>query len=476
MVSQSESPARLRATYWLALAAVFCAFVALRLYHGGAPLVDDSAWRQVDTASEAWFFIHKGLGPLPQLFYNGPGPNYVQLEFPFLPLTVALLSHVFPFGSWLLHGVATAYSTLSLLFLWLFVRRVLGPQVALWAAAVFAVQPLGIFFGRAFQPEPAMVAGTMAALWLTARYADRGGRLNYLLAVAAFTFAVAAKLPASLASPAVFLLALRRDRILSPRPWLLLAVPALAAGGYTLWAGTMVSPGYNFVVIILQLLQHKSYHVGIASVPQFWYHFLLETCITGAGALPLALGLVAVPPLRRASWFWGWAAGLLLWCLVVVRHIRFEYYLVPLLPWLAIAEGAGLEQLVRWCGGTRLAAFGAAAFVLAGSLLFSLRPLSELYTLDMYSYHAGTALRAALGPGPVILGTQSPVVLFYSRHHGWRTNSLTMAQLRTWRAAGAHYYIPVWSKQIPAVARYVRSHYLKRTAGPVVYYDLRRAP
>ncbi len=415
-------------------------------------------------------------GPLPQLFYNGPGPNYVQLEFPFLPLTVAVLAHVFPFGSWLLHGVAVAYSTLSLVFLWLFVRRVLGPQVALCTAAVFAVQPLGIFFGRAFQPEPAMLAGTTAALWLTARYADEGGLTNYLLAMAAFTFAVAAKLPASVASPAVFLLALRRDRVWSVRPWLLLAVPALIAGGYTLWAGSMVVAGFNFVTSILQLLVHKGYHVGIASAPAFWYHFLLGTCITGAGALPLALGLAAVPPLRRAAWFWAWAAGLLLWCLVVVRHIRFEYYLVPLLPWLAVAEGAGLDLLLRWCGGKRLAALGVAASVLVGSLLFSLRPLAELYTLDLYSYHAGTALRTALKPGPVILGTQVPVILFYSRHHGWRTNSLTMAQLRRWRAAGAHYYIPLWSKQNTAVTRYVRTHFLKRTAGPVVYYNLRRAP
>ena len=62
MASDADSAGgRPGAAHWLALGAVLCAFVALRLYHGGAPLVDDSAWRQADTASEAWFFIHKGL-------------------------------------------------------------------------------------------------------------------------------------------------------------------------------------------------------------------------------------------------------------------------------------------------------------------------------------------------------------------------------------------------------------------------------
>ena len=468
-------PDRLQTWEWVLLALVTAAFVALRLYHGGAPLVDDSDWRQTDTASEAWFFIHRGLGLLPQLFYNGPGPNYVQLEFPFLPITVALLAHVFQFGSWLLHSVAAAYDTLAMVCLWFFARETVGRRAAWWVAGVFAVQPLGIFFGRAFQPEPAMLAGMTATLWLTARWARRGGAVNYVLALAAFSFAILAKLPAAIIAPAVFFLALRGRRWSDPAVWGLVIVPVVPAALYTIWAGTVVTPGYNFITIILQLLRQSSYHVGVPSAPEFWYHFLLETCISGAGAVPLAVGFLS-PSIRKEIWFWTWGAALLLWCVVVMRHIRFEYYLVPLLPWFALAEGAGLSLLITWAAENRAVQAFIAAAVLIGTPLFSLRVLHELYTLDEFSYQAGIALRKDLGPGPVILGTENPPILFYSRHHGWRTSELTMAELQRWMAKGARYYIPLTSLGNPTVAAYVRQHFRREVAGPIVYYELDKPP
>ncbi len=435
------------------------------------PLVDDSDWRQTDTASEAWFFIHDGLGLLPQLFYNGPGPNYVQLEFPFMPLTVALLAHLAHFGSWLLHSVAVGYDTVALVFLWLFCRREFGARAAWWVGAVFAVQPLGIFFGRAFQPEPAMLAGVTATLWAVSRWSRLGGAGNYLLALVAGAFALLAKLPSALIAPAILLLAVRGRRWSDPAAWGLLLIPAVPAAAYTIWAGALVSPGYNFITIIVQLLRQSSYHVGVPSAPEFWYHFFLECCISGAGALPLLVGLLH-PDLRPRAWFWAWGGALVLWCVVVMRHIAFEYYLMPLLPWLALAEGVGLGQLVSWLAGSRTAQVLVVAGVLVGTPLFTLRPLNELYTLNWPDYQAGVALRAKLGPGPVILGTENPPILFYSRHHGWRTNQLTMAELQQWIAAGARYYIPLGSLTIPSVQQYVTQHFQREVAGPVVYYIL----
>ncbi len=456
---------------WMGLGLVLALFIGLRLYHGGMPLVDDSDWRQTDTASEAWFFLHQGLGLLPQLFYNGPGPSYVQLEMPFLPWTVALLGHLFPFGDWLLHSVAVGYSTAGLICLWLFARRRFGDGVALATAAIFTVSPLGIFFGRAFQPEPAMVAGITASLWLTQRWADRGGTGNYLLAMAAIAFALLAKLPAAVVTPAIFLIALQRSRWNRIEPWALLAVPTLLAGLYTVYGGIAVTPGYNFVTTIFQLLRHSSYHVGLSSAPEFWYHFLLEASISGAGAIPLAVGLLS--PRLRQGWFWAWAGALVLWCLLVVSHIRFEYYLVPLLPWLAIAEGVGLWEIVGRLGNRRLIQGAIVAAVIVGTPLFSLHTLQELYTLNWTDYQIGIALRADLGPGTLILGTENPPILFYSRHHGWRTSQLTMSELQRWIAKGAHYYIPLGSLSIPAVQTYVQTHFAREMAGGAVYYNLR---
>ncbi len=466
-------PAGRRALPWIGFGILLALFIGLRLYHAGMPLVDNSDWRQTDTASEAWFFHKLGLGLLPQLFYNGPGPNYVQLEMPFMPWTVAILAHFLPFGSWLLHGVAVGFSTCGFVCFWLFCRRRFGDGIAVAAATVFAVEPLGIFFGRAFQPEPAMMAGIMASLWLTQRWADRGGTGAFLLAVAAFTFAVLAKLPAATVAPAVFFIALARSRWNRIEPWALVVVPAIAAGAYTVYGGLHVKPGYDFITLILSMLRQSTYHVGDASQSVFWYRYFLESSIAWVGVVPFAVGL-ASRPLRASGWFWAWGGALALWCLVVVRHIRFDYYLMPLLPWIALAEGVGLWAILRLL--TRRHALQGAILgaVALGTVVGALPPLKHLYTLYLPDYRLGVALRRELAPGTtIILGTENPPILFYSRHHGWRTNQLTMTELQQWLAEGAAYYIPFGSLSLPSVETYVQAHFTREMVDGTVYYDLR---
>lgn len=457
---------------WVAFGLLLAVFIGLRLYHAGMPLVDNSDWRQTDTASEAWFFHKLGLGLLPQLFYNGPGPNYVQLEMPFLPWTVAILAHFLPFGSWLLHGVAVGFSTFGFVCFWLFCRRRFGDGIAVAAATAFAVEPLGIFFGRAFQPEPAMMAGITASLWLTQRWADRGGTGALLLAVAAFTFAVLAKLPAVTVAPALFVIALRRSRWNRMEPWVLLGVPGIAATAYTVYGGLHVKPGYDFITLILSMLHQSTYHVGDASQSVFWYRYFLESSIAWVGLIPFAVGL-ASKPLRSSGWFWAWGGALALWCLVVVRHIRFDYYLMPLLPWIAVAEGVGLWAIVRVLRRRRAVQGAILGAVALGTVLGALPALTHLYALYLPDYRLGIALRTELAPGTtIILGAENPPILFYSRHHGWRTDQLTMTELRHWLAEGAAYYIPFGSLSLPPVQTYVQTHFARESVDGIVYYDL----
>jgi hypothetical protein len=64
----------------------------IRLYGIENPFVDFSSWRQIDTVSVARFFAENDFNIFhPQLLYDGPGPNYSQLELQITTFIIALL-------------------------------------------------------------------------------------------------------------------------------------------------------------------------------------------------------------------------------------------------------------------------------------------------------------------------------------------------------------------------------------------------
>ncbi len=70
--------------------------VLLRLYHIHNPLLDHPAWRQGDTASIARNFATLQYNIMyPQTNYDGPPPNYVELELQIVPFLAASLYKVF---------------------------------------------------------------------------------------------------------------------------------------------------------------------------------------------------------------------------------------------------------------------------------------------------------------------------------------------------------------------------------------------
>ncbi len=70
--------------------------IVLRLYHIHNPLLDHPGWRQGDTASIARNFATLKYSILyPQTNYDGPPPNYVELELQIVPFFAATLYKIF---------------------------------------------------------------------------------------------------------------------------------------------------------------------------------------------------------------------------------------------------------------------------------------------------------------------------------------------------------------------------------------------
>ena len=86
-----------RERWWLlGLGAILLLGLALRLKGIHNPLLDHPGWRQGDTASIARNFFRLQYNIMfPQTTYNGPPPNYVELELQIVPFLAASLYKIF---------------------------------------------------------------------------------------------------------------------------------------------------------------------------------------------------------------------------------------------------------------------------------------------------------------------------------------------------------------------------------------------
>jgi hypothetical protein len=167
----------------------------LRLLFIHQPFVDAASWRQADDAIIADNFFRGHLNIfLPEISWNGPGPNYVGYEFQLTTYLAALLYHLFGQADWIGRGISVAFGLWGIFAFYSLVRRAFNEERALVSCAVFAVTPGGIFVDRSFLPDPVMVSLVLTSFWMLLAYLqDR--RMRYLgLAVLTGTFGLLTKI------------------------------------------------------------------------------------------------------------------------------------------------------------------------------------------------------------------------------------------------------------------------------------------
>jgi 4-amino-4-deoxy-L-arabinose transferase-like glycosyltransferase len=469
-------------TGWLVPAGLVLLTAALRLYHVGVPFVDVSDWRQTDTASIAYFYYRSGIALLhPQLWHDGPGPDYTQLELQIAPALAALLAHLVGYSDTLLRLVAIGLFSLSVLPLWDLVRRRLGPEAALWCGVVYALLPLGVYFGRAFQAEPAMMCAGNLALWAADRYGARPGLARWLALVAAAALAVLAKLP-----NALLLLPMAALALGPGRPWRrlwrqalplagLVVLPSAAAAWYTLAVGRVAAHGGSEYVDFIVRSLGDAYLTGNPSLASFAWRDGLGLLFTPPGALAAAYGAWRLAPRvarGRHLWLAAWLFALLAYAAVVLRTIRLQYYLLPLEPFVAVLAGEGLAALPAPWGrpALRRGTQALAAGLILGLGLLLLRTYWPPY---WPWYRLGTELDRDLPPSATIVlgGTENPTVFYYARRHGWRLDPVTPGAVAQYAALGAGYLVPAVALD-PCLAAYLDAHYRTLLVGDTTVWDL----
>jgi len=150
------------------------AFV-VRLYRFNNPIADWHSWRQADTSAVSRSFVQKGFDVLHPTFEdisNVPSGldnpmGYRFVEFPIYNVAQAggfLLFRTFTLEEW--GRLVTIFASLiTLLFVFLLLKKYAGKIAAFSAAFFLAFNPYTIYYSRTILPDPSMVAATLGAIY-----------------------------------------------------------------------------------------------------------------------------------------------------------------------------------------------------------------------------------------------------------------------------------------------------------------------
>ncbi len=417
--------------------------LALRLRGIHDPILDHPGWRQGDTAAIARNFATLDLNPLhPQTDYDGPPPNFVELELQIVPFLAALLYKLFGIHEIFGRLISIAFSLGTVAIAGVFTRRIFGSRLAGCVAALaFAVYPGSVYYGRTFMPDTTMTFFLTAAVyaawcWIEADAGPVFGR-RFAIAAALAATAVLAK-PVALVAivPIVAMFVARRGpahALRSPEAYAFLAVALAPYLAYDAYLRSIAEWHWASGITRLHVLPALAHAVTspkafLAKLVSFGHAFtMLRATILGpVGFAAFVLAILAAifqpAPGRSRVLLFSWLAAALAYAYVVVTVERVDYYLYPFVPLAAIATGGLAETLRRLLpdGGPRRIALGLAAAAAVAAIYTGTRAVAPYYHYGKAVYRQAKALDATLPPGAlVVMGHYDPSVLYYIDRKGW---------------------------------------------------------
>ncbi len=354
----------------IVLGVVLTSIVALRAARLDEPIVENYVGRQIPTAMVARN-LGRGSGFLRPQLDTGPPPNLFLVEPPIYALLAVGLRRVsgLPLeqAGRLVSALATALAAWGLFGL---ARRREGPTTAIFAVVAFAALPVTIRYGRAFQPDAAMLGLTLAGLRLVDDGAGsrRGDGALRACGCALVATGLAVKITAIYVLVPLWML-------LGPSPTRRVRAGTLAVAV----APALMWYAYAVIMIASGVGSRASADNGASWLRALGPLALLDRGVLLAAARGLlvrsftpvgvVLALYGLRPGAAADGFWrlwGLAALVVLLCLGAKLH--HDYYWLALAPVVSVGVACGTIELARSSRLKRaVAALAFATFLMLGA-------------------------------------------------------------------------------------------------------------
>jgi len=412
---------------------------------GNSPYEYDS-WRQSDTESIAIHFLEDRMNPLyPQLSYDGPLPNYVQLEFQVTTTLIAILYHLFGHHYALARAVPLCFFLGSACFLYLIAKHYYSVPTARMAMLIYGILPINVLYSRAIMPESAALFFMLGAFYFFTRWMNDKRLMMLGLACGFTALAISQKIPAVFVGIPMVWMAVKEYRLRCFQQWelwLFACLSLLPPYLYFQWLGTVAE--FPFVSGIATKHILPSLFTSFASGEAL--HFFareLPKAFTWYGIVLFLAGLITVN-WRKESPVGVWAIAMIAELITIVATIQFDYYLILIGPLVALFSGIMLMSFWNRLTGRLMAVV---VIALMGWQTYGITA-SLLTNQHHVLLRQAEVVQALTGKHDlIVVGTDDPSLLNASQRNGWRVGNTipkdAKAELRYFVHMGAKYFVPL---------------------------------
>jgi len=444
---------------------LFAVLFLIRLININNPPLDYSSWRQVDTDSIARNFVEYKFNIFyPSLNYDGPMPNYAQLELQVTTFIIALLYKKFGFIPALGRIVPIAFFMGSCYYLYCLVKKKSGVEVALLAVAFYGILPLNVVYSRNIMPESALMFFAVGGLYYFDLWIEKEKTECYLAAIAYTALTGLTKVPGLLIGipmigqcivkwgpmRAVKNIKLYIFAVLS------LAIPWL----YFYWLGTIAEQ--NFVEGIGRNLILPNFFRAVFQGENLSY--LIEQLTTKVFTIPgiilFFIGLLSGAQ-RENTFYWAWLMGAFIHVMLICAVIHLDYYLMFITPVISIFMGMGGTELARAPKFKILLAAGIAMMIINTACFMNL----AYKVNDRYISIGNHVSSCTENEDLIIIDRESPELFYTCHRKGWRLygNLLSEENINRLVEEGADYFVPYLTGAEGDFMEYLNRNYEKIT-------------
>lgn len=345
---------------FLLLVIVIAAFI-VRLYRFDNPIADWHSWRQADTSAVSRNFVkygfdilHPRYDDLTKTLANIDNPQgYRFVEFPLYNAAQAGLFLAFDRITLEQWGriVSIVSQLVTMVFLYLLVKKYRGTLCALLAGIFFAFVPYNIYYGRTILPDPSMLMAIVGATYFFDKWvSDNIPSVSHL----SFWFALLFTASSFLFKPYAVFFAL-------PMVWL----------AFEKWRTRMFVKWELWVFALLAILPLAFWRVWMIQYPEgipaswwllngndirfkgafFQWIFAdrIGRLILGYWGLPFVLiGIIAKVNQKAQSFFLSFLLSSLLYLTIVASgNVTHDYYQILIVPTLAIFWANGVTFVLE---------------------------------------------------------------------------------------------------------------------------------
>ncbi|MCK9217020.1 MAG: glycosyltransferase family 39 protein, partial [Firmicutes bacterium] len=210
------------------------------LYINNCPCEQGEYWRQSDTESIARNFIEDRFNIFyPQFYYDGEKPNYVQLEFQITTFIIAILYKIFGYHYFLARIVPIMFFLGSSVYVYLIGKRYYGIEAGWFAAIIYSIMPMNIFYTRTIMPESAALFFFTGAFYYFIKWYDSEELRQLFISAIFTTLSISQKTPTAFIGLAMIFLLIKKYRFKFLKKWELWAFAFITLAPnimYFLWS------------------------------------------------------------------------------------------------------------------------------------------------------------------------------------------------------------------------------------------------